>query len=446
MEERATPPVDAAAVPDRPPPLTALDRKTHRILCVEDNVADRYLFKQLLLSLSSETPVRSEFASSVAQAARLLESGPFDVIFLDLSLGSSRGLDTLKMIQISSRNVPIIVLSGLEDRTLALELIRHGAQDFLPKEGLTAGMVQRSMIFAMERQRVQDELVALNNNLMKANQLNRSMELQLIQADKMESLGRLAAGIAHEVKNPLGAILQGSQALVTWGRSHDAELVATVAEKLKISADRACRIIQGMLDFSRDDQLERTLVAPHQILERVSDLCRHDFDKAQVTLRVVAEDDLPPVLADAVKLEQVVINLLLNALHAVEEKRGEVSLGVSSGVIGEVGKDEGGRRTDRLRRNDCVVVFEIRDNGPGIPQEKLPKIFDPFFTTKPTGRGTGLGLSVAKKIVNLHGGEIEVENVSSPVGCRARVFLKAVPDQPMEPSSRHEQKENPDRG
>ncbi len=238
-------------------------------------------------------------------------------------------------------------------------------------------------------------------------------QLQLIQAEKLESLGRLAAGIAHEVKNPLALILMGVDFL-------DAELAdhkisghaLEVIGQIRDAAWRADGIIRGMLDFSAPNKMLLQPVDLNDLLHKSLPLVRHEMDSANVKLQTEFAENLPPASLDPNKIQQVFINLCTNAVHAMPDG-GTLTVRTCLRRLdaGEVAKREAGSRVnERLRVSDSAIFIEIDDTGTGVPPEKLAYIFEPFYTTKPTGKGTGLGLSVTRKIVELHGGEIRISN------------------------------------
>jgi PAS domain S-box-containing protein len=222
----------------------------------------------------------------------------------------------------------------------------------------------------------------------------REAQLQLIQAEKMESVGRLAAGVAHEVKNPLTVILMGVEYLRQRFDQFEPEVV-TLLEDMEASTRKANTVVRGLLDFSTPGTLDRLPVALNSIVEGALALMRHEFARAQTEVVVDLADDLPALELDRHKIEQVFVNLFLNALQSMPE---------------------GGRltvrtwRADENGRRSRAVCAQVEDTGGGIQPDKISKIFDPFFTTKPLGRGTGLGLTVVKKIIDLHGATIAVSN------------------------------------
>jgi signal transduction histidine kinase len=151
---------------------------------------------------------------------------------------------------------------------------------------------------------------------------------------------------------------------------------------------------------------------------------RHQFTRKSVRLKKSLDRTLPPIRADKTRIEQVIVNLFINAVQAVK-KGGRVSVATWSRQLGEEDRRNFGSRTaNPFRAGDRVVIVEIADNGPGIPPEVIDKVFDPFFTTKPTGEGTGLGLSVTRKIVDLHEGQIELVNAPEG-GVKVTLTFKA---------------------
>jgi signal transduction histidine kinase len=212
-------------------------------------------------------------------------------------------------------------------------------------------------------------------------------QAQLVQAAKMESVGRLAAGVAHEVKNPLAIIQMGADFLTA--ESGEDETVKGVLTDIDEAVSRADFVVKGLLDFSRDEKLELVPGAVNEVLQHSLHLVGHELRQRNIEVTERLGTGLPEIDLDRNKLQQVFINLFMNAAHAME-REGELT--VSS------------------RLADGRIRVEVADTGPGIPEENLAKLFDPFFTTKPTGEGTGLGLSVTRNIIGLHRGTIEIRN------------------------------------
>ncbi len=215
----------------------------------------------------------------------------------------------------------------------------------------------------------------------------RTMTEQLINQEKMASVGQMAAGVAHEINTPLGIILGYTQLMMddfeVESESHSSLLVMERQTK-------ACRrIVADLLKFSRQADSSKASINLNKIIAEVLAVTEHTLNINQVDIVRDFEDDLPQIIGDAEKLHQVFINLFNNAQYAMED---------------------GGEIFVTTRVVDKEIETIVQDTGTGIPEEIKNKIFDPFFTTKDVGKGTGLGLSVTYGIINDHGGRITVES------------------------------------
>lgn len=215
----------------------------------------------------------------------------------------------------------------------------------------------------------------------------KRFEQYIRSSEKLASVGKLAAGVAHEINNPLGGILNClyniRKGLLSPARQE--EYLAAIEDGLL----RVQKIVRQLLDFSQQHQPELAPTEINSVVERVLVLTNHIFVGNQITLDVQYGRDLPPVMVDRHMIEQVLMNLVLNAVQAIRHN-GKVTIGTK--VV------------------EGVCTIHVRDTGSGIAPQVLPKIFDPFFTTKGTGEGTGLGLSVSLGIVERHGGRILVDS------------------------------------
>ena len=225
-------------------------------------------------------------------------------------------------------------------------------------------------------------------------------EQQLIQSSKMATLGEMATGIAHELNQPLSVIKTASSFILrktAKNESVDPETLRTLAEEMDTHVDRAEKIINHMREFGRKSDVAKERVQINSVLRRAVDFFKQQLKLREIEVVEDLEERLPPVLADPNRLEQVFVNLLINARDAIE-KKGEQ----------RTGKDEEKRITLKTRAEDGTVAVEVSDTGTGIPKALLDKIFEPFFTTKKVGKGTGLGLSISYGIVRDYDGTIEV--------------------------------------
>jgi signal transduction histidine kinase len=245
----------------------------------------------------------------------------------------------------------------------------------------------------------------------------------LIQAEKLESIGRLAAGVAHEVKNPLALLLLGVDYL-SQGIAPEDPNVEKILQQMRDAVERADRIVRGLVDFSSQRSLSREPTQLSRVVDEVLLLVKHELTRSNTKVNVRMEKDLPHVFLDMSKFEQVLINLIINAVHAMSEVESKlIKIRARSESLEEVVKNQGARKREVFRSGDRVVILEISDNGHGIAPADANRLFDPFFTTKATGVGTGLGLSVARRIVELHGGELSLENRTKEPGAVARLIL-----------------------
>jgi CheY-like chemotaxis protein len=229
------------------------------------------------------------------------------------------------------------------------------------------------------------------------------MEARLAQSDRLASVGVLAAGVAHEVNNPLVYILNNISYVLRQLPIEYRELADALREA-RSGAERVRDIVQGLKTFSRSDDEKIQPVDPRSLLDSAIKVAHNEIrHRAQL---VREYESVPLVMANA-RLEQVFLNLLLNAAYAIGE-----------------GNADQNRITVSVRQHEDLVAICVQDTGTGIPAEQIPKIFDPFFTTKPIGVGTGLGLSICRNITESLGGRIEVQ--SSPgKGAAFTVFLPA---------------------
>jgi signal transduction histidine kinase len=213
----------------------------------------------------------------------------------------------------------------------------------------------------------------------------REAHEQLVHSEKMAALGQLSAGLAHEVKNPLAGILGYAQ--LTRRSLDSPEVITRNLDVIERETRRCTEIINQLMRFSRQEPAKRAACNVNEAVVRAIGLVEHQLGLASVQVRRELADALPPVVCDANQLQQVVVNLLINAQQAMEH---------------------GGTVRVSTRSDADAVSIEVDDSGPGVPEEIRKRIFEPFFTTKPAGRGTGLGLSVSYGIIRDHGGDIRV--------------------------------------
>ena len=253
------------------------------------------------------------------------------------------------------------------------------------------GYLVSAQLDNIERQRKSHkELVGLYKEVVETHNSLKESQQQLIQAEKLTSLGQLAASIAHEINNPLGSILVYTQLLIR--QLNEEQFVKSkFTENLKrIESETAYsgKLVKNLLDFARQSPPSLSLTNLNQVIEDAYPLVEHSAELNKVTVIKKFDLKLPEVMADKNQLKQVFTNLMLNAVQAMP-KGGHLEI-----------------TTSGKKKN---ILIEVNDSGSGIRKEHLDKLFTPFFTTKDEAMGVGLGLSVAYGIVKRHGGQIEVK-------------------------------------
>ena len=262
--------------------------------------------------------------------------------------------------------------------------------------GVFSGLISKFLNGQIER------LKETHKNLLTAHEELKNAQIKLIQTAKLESIGRLAAGVAHEVKNPLAVIQLGVDYLARTAKdtaSHD--YIETVQD-MDDAVRRADFVIKGLLNFSRLEQLNLARLDLNQVIEESLAMVKHELASNHISLEKRLAGQLPKVELDRNKIEQVFINIFMNAIQAMD---GKGDLSVKTFLSRPTDADAVSQTPAGER-----VVVEIQDTGTGIPADKLDKLFDPFFTTKPIGTGTGLGLSVSRNIIEMHRATIRIAN------------------------------------
>ncbi len=475
-------------------------------------------------------------ADRFSKAADHLSKHPVDVVLLDLALPDCNGLDAIVQIRSRVPDKPIVVLTRVDDDAVAMESLKHGAQDYLIKGQVDGPLLGRSLLYAIERRRAEAQVAeaqqiahvgswewnivtdmvacsaefyrvvgrephelhstydglldcvhpddrpmvasafqaavenskgfslehrivrpdgelrtVLTRGRVSAGTSSRPVRLagtaqditeqkriheHLLVSDRMASVGTLAAGVAHEINNPLAAVManleffsaelsatqdllrsvEGAKTFAVTKRQQEVPLVAILndlkepVDEARDALERVRQIVRDLKTFSRSDDEKRVPLDVRRVIE--SSL-RMAWNEIRHRARLVKEyGDVTSLEANESRLGQVILNLIVNAAQAIQEgnsERNEIRIAT---------------KMDRGR-----VAIEIRDTGVGIPPENIPRIFDAFFTTKEMGIGTGLGLAISQRIVTLMGGEIAVE---SEVG-RGTAFRVLLP--PADPNA-----------
>jgi signal transduction histidine kinase len=269
---------------------------------------------------------------------------------------------------------------------------------FTQREASVVMSIARVGAITLQNVRLYEQALKRAEELRIAYDELKEMQDKLTQMEKLKAIGQLASGVAHDIRNPLGIIIQGVSYLEHITPPAEKEQLETLS-MIRDSAQRADGIVVSLLDFSRSTKLELRPEEINSILENCLNLVKTELKHIKVTRQI--QESLPKVPVDKNKLMQVFINLFMNAAHAMPGN-GELTIRCF------------------LKKTEEVIIVEIEDTGTGISEENLKRIFDPFFTTKGPGKGTGLGLSVSQNIINLHKGIMEI---SSQVGKGTKVSV-----------------------
>jgi signal transduction histidine kinase len=394
-----------------------------KVLVAEDDPVSKRRVENCLQKWGYEYAL----ASDGAEAWQLFEHGDFSIVISDWMMPEVDGVELVRRIRSDARPLYVYVIlltakAQKEDLVIGMEA---GADDFLTKP------------FDREELRVRlragDRVIRLERSLAEQNRALREAQAALVQSEKLASLGRLAAGVAHEVNNPIAFVANNFVVLrrdmqaalnaldaYRQGRAwegkrleKDADLeyfqqnFAQTCDRTLAGLQRVREIVRNLRDFARLDEAECKDINVNAALQSTLDVLRHEFGAKAIQVDPDLQP-LPSCLCHPGKINQVFLHLLTNAVQACAH---------------------GGTVTARTRHTDKEIIVEIQDNGCGIAPEDRPRIFEPFFTTQPIGQGIGLGLANSYAIIRDHGGVIEVDSEPG----RGSLFRIRLPVQSVKP-------------
>jgi PAS domain S-box-containing protein len=353
------------------------------ILGVARDVTDE---RDRALALERSEARYTRLVESASDAIFTVESGGLLTAVnrsLERSSGHSRG-DLL--------GAPFVSLIDSRDQVLAAQTLREtvGGQRRrvelrYPAADGAVRLCSLTLTPLIERERVTGAL-----GIVRDVTDEKRLTEQLLQQEKLAAVGQLVSGVAHELNNPLASVTAFAQLLLA--APPDAPYDRQAIEAINQEARRAAKIVSNLLTFARQHQPERTVADINRVIDDTLELRRYALRTANVTVETSFDEGLPLTWADPFQLQQVVLNLLTNAEHALFTWDGERTLSLTTESSGD------------------QLIIRVKDSGPGIAPEHLQRIFNPFFTTKPVGEGTGLGLSISDGIVREHGGRIRAES------------------------------------
>lgn len=367
------------------------------------------------------------------KALEMIKGTLYNIVMVDLKMPGLNGLQILQKIKEHNPETEVIIVTGYGSFESAIQAMNEGAFTYIQKP-LDMDSVFAILKKAVEKQRLVLENKKLLADLQKANETleqkikERTQELQdaydelksaqeqLIQSEKMTSLGIMSSGVAHELNNPLTSVLLIADILLyemppdnPWKKD---------LQEIKKSALRCKDIINNLLGFARHQEFHIQTTDVNEVIENTLSLAQYQINAARVEIVKKYEKNLPPVEMSVSHIEQVFLNIILNAIDAMPSG-GTLTITTSTRVITEKFR----RATDIFKQGQQVVSVSFSDTGKGITRENLIKIFDPFFTTKEPGKGTGLGLSVVYGIVQRHKGTIKAESDGEGKGATFTITL-----------------------
>jgi signal transduction histidine kinase len=374
-------------------PMELLTRNGPARLLVADDEPDMLRYLKSQLAHHFQVIEATDGQQAFDKASQFLP----DVILCDMMMPHKDGLEVCRELRekTSTRAVPILMLTARADEETKLAVLSAGANDFVTKPFSTTELIVRLKNLA-DAHHLQQELARKNQILEATLEQLKETEGQLVHSEKLASLGRMSAGIIHEINNPLNFAKTGLFTLKRMAECFAAEQKTEFIDILRDmegGINRIIHIVSDLRTFTRPDIGALETVPVLKIIESALRFLSHEWRE-----KVRIEKDIPESLtlwANRNQATQVLVNLLQNSLDALNTK----TFTDSRPTIRLSGAEECGH-----------TVIVVRDNGEGIPPENLPKIFDPFFTTKDVGAGMGLGLSICYRIMQQHGGKIDVRS------------------------------------
>jgi two-component system, cell cycle sensor histidine kinase and response regulator CckA len=380
-------------------PMTAPSGPIH-VLLVEDD--DEYAGSVRAQLEAASAPMTLETVGTVAAAVAALEATEFDAVLLDLALPDGAGLATIDRL-LGAGDASLIVLTSMDDESTAVQAVQRGAQDYLIKGRTDAELLRRAIRYACERAEWRRDVTR--------------REAELRQSHKMEAIGRLAGGVAHDFNNVLTAIFGYADLLLDQFTDDDPRQ-ADVLE-IRNAAERAAALTRQLLAFSRKQMIQPKVLNLNDVVTSLHKLMSRLVGE-DIPIDIRPARDLWGVRADPGQIEQVLMNLAANSRDAMPEG-GSLTISTENTVVAE----EDTHDRPGLRPGDYVTLI-VADTGLGVPEDVRPHIFEPFFTTKALGKGTGLGLATVYGIVKQNGGGIYLESEDGK-GTRFVIYLPRVP-------------------
>jgi len=398
---------------------------------------------EILVKMFQKNGYRVKAATSGQMGIRAAENDPPDIVLLDVTMPEMNGYEVCRKMKQTDllKNIPVIFISALTETFDKVAAFESGGVDYITKPIQIEEALARVRTHLALR-KYQHLLETKNKDLREAMTLLKETQGQLVNSEKMASLGVLTAGIAHEINNPISFIYSSSLGLSKnirffreiqkkyeeilyqmdgknlkeikqYKSDHDfserLNELSLLTDNIIDGAKRISGIVQSLRLFARVDEADMKPINIPESIDSALLLLQH---KISDRIKIIKEyKAIPPMACYPARISQVFMNILSNAIDAIESK--------TEGT----GEDHIIIKTDvKTDKGSSYVTVEIRDSGSGVPEEIIKNVFDPFYTTKPVGKGLGLGLSISNNIIREHGGKIEINN-NEEDGASFKIFL-----------------------
>jgi signal transduction histidine kinase len=410
-------------VPDRQSKIVG-ENKENELLSIARTIAltVEIALEQERLEALAELNTLLKDDAHISVAGIFVDKGDFFELMTafpsELDAELAAGVDPIKFLVASSpfesRNLSGYIEVGFNREQLASQLQKINLALYIAFIAILILQITVYRIVQLVRRQQQSEHKAAAAQIIEAkfkieatletrtNELKES-QLQLIQTEKLETIGTLSTGVAHEVKNPLAILQLGVDYLNK--KAHGSPAINEVIGEMEDAIQRAAKVINQLLDFSASRDLDLSKINLSELIGNALGLVKHEIVKAKIEVNSVNLDANLFIVGDRHKLQQVLINIFMNSIQAIESN-GMIEINAQKKKMGEIDFDI----TASYELEDEIIEITIDDNGSGIAENKLNKVFDPFFTTKLSGEGTGLGLTVVQNILRLHKAKIHYEN------------------------------------
>jgi two-component system, NtrC family, sensor kinase len=397
-----------------------MENKSLSILLIEDDEDDAFYIKDILNEGLGNPPPYIDHFSSIEKNLKQINPFDYDLALFDYRLGKTNGIELVRNFRHQNCNIPIILLTGQGDQEVAVEAMKAGVTDYLTKGKLSIESVTKSIRYVLGlhkeaelRKQAEEKLKKSHAQLARAyEELQTSIgkletaQKQIIISEKLAGIGRLVAGVCHEILNPLNIISGHTQSLLM-ERKTDGPLTLDLNSIME-EIGRITKIITGLLKFSRKGNIELKRSNIVKELESVLILVEKDMLLEGVEIVRDFESTSVMVMVDTDGIRQVFLNLLNNAKHAISNS-GTLTISTEINDSDPILKPVPTGKTS-IRNSEKTLRIKFVDTGTGIEIDDLEKGFEPFFTTKPEEKGTGLGLSISYSIIERHGGILEIDS------------------------------------